>query len=186
VTDDEQVERVERIERATDRMHGLVDDLLTLARSGQAIQETEPVPLVTVVARAWDTVATAGADLEVEASGTLEAEPDRLRQLFENLFRNAVEHGIPGEPGAKTDGGRGGDLADLTVTVDDTEGGFFVADDGRGLLVDDLPLSGPEVTDELDGGGYGLRIVRTIAEAHGWEMHVDESADGGARFEFLT
>ena len=34
-----------------------------------------------------------------------------------------------------------------------------------------------------DGRGFGLAIVRTIIEAHGWEIEVTESSSGGARFE---
>ena len=35
-----------------------------------------------------------------------------------------------------------------------------------------------------DGTGFGLAIVKDIAEAHGWSVRVTESDDGGARFEF--
>ena len=37
---------------------------------------------------------------------------------------------------------------------------------------------------ELVGGHLGLRIVRTISDAHGWEIRLTESKEGGARVEF--
>ena len=40
-----------------------------------------------------------------------------------------------------------------------------------------------EALDADDGTGFGLTSVRQIALAHGWEVAVTESEDGGARFE---
>jgi signal transduction histidine kinase len=36
-----------------------------------------------------------------------------------------------------------------------------------------------------DKTGFGLSIVKQIAEAHGWSVSLIESTDGGVRFEFL-
>ncbi|PSQ16582.1 hypothetical protein BRD00_10515 [Halobacteriales archaeon QS_8_69_26] len=97
-----------------------------------------------------------------------DADPGRLEHVFENLFRNAVEHG--------------GD--DVTVTVGALDGGFYVADDGPGIPEDRRE----EVFDvgtstAADGTGFGPTIVRHIVETHGWRVRVAESEDGGARFE---
>ena len=92
---------------------------------------------------------------------TFRGDPGRLRQLFENLFRNAVEHGSTSPPSdAREDAvehgstssrppaddtgtARGSEqsVADApddgdggaTVTVGTLEGGFYVADDGPGI-----------------------------------------------------
>jgi signal transduction histidine kinase len=75
----------------------------------------------------------------------------------------------------------------VTVTVGRTESGFYVADDGAGI-----PESKRETVFEAgystddDGTGFGLNIVRTVAEAHGWRVAVTEGSAGGARFEFTT
>ena len=57
-----------------------------------------------------------------------------------------------------------------------------VADDGPGVP----PEQRSQVTERgvsLAGGtGLGLAIVVDIAEAHGWELSVEESESGGARF----
>ena len=78
---------------ALDRMEVLIEDLLTLARQGQHISETETVALSTVVGDARSVVETDRASIELVDDRTLDADPDRLQQLLENLFRNAVEHG---------------------------------------------------------------------------------------------
>ena len=156
--------------RALDRMEAIVEDTLTLARQGDTIDETEPIGLTDLVGKCWATVDTENATIEIADEMTFQADPDRLRHVFENLFRNAVEHGGP----------------DVTVRVgryDDR--GIYVEDDGPGI-----PAA--EREDALEAGhssarggtGFGLTIVKRIVEAHGWELSVTEGTDGGARFEF--
>jgi len=158
---------VNRAARAADRMDDLIEQVLTLATQGQDISDPRPVRLESVVESAWDTIDTRAAELRVEAGvGTVDGDPDRLREAFGNLFRNAVEHG--------------GD--DVRVRVGPCAGGFYVADDGPGIPED----ARESVFDRgytTGGTGLGLAIVRTIVEAHGWSIRVGESVDGGARFE---
>jgi signal transduction histidine kinase len=104
----------------------------------------------------------------IESERRVQADRGRLKQLFENLFKNAVEHG--GE--------------DVTVTVGEIDNGFYIEDDGSGLPDNEgnqLFESGYSTT--KDGNGLGLSIVKKIVDAHGWEIHVTDSSDGGARFE---
>ncbi|WP_380677787.1 PAS domain-containing sensor histidine kinase [Salinigranum sp. GCM10025319] len=162
-------EHFERCRRALDRMDRLVDDLLSLARTGETIDDVAPVALSTVAERAWETTGTDDATLAVEADLTVRADEGRLRQLFENLFRNAVEHGGPR----------------VTVRVVALDDGFAVADDGSGIP----PAEREQVFESgfstaTEGTGFGLTIVSEVAEAHGWDVGLAESADGGARFEF--
>ncbi|QRV13669.1 PAS domain S-box protein [Haloterrigena salifodinae] len=91
--DDETDRHVEELEWALTRMDELVENVLTLARSGRRLTETEPVDLAAVVERADRTVE---GDIEVVWDGalpTVDGDEERLRVLFENVFRNAVEHG---------------------------------------------------------------------------------------------
>ncbi|MEF8773883.1 MAG: ATP-binding protein [Halobacteriales archaeon] len=153
---------------ALDRMETLIEDMLALARQGQPISETEPVDLSTVVDRSWSLVATGEAALTIEDDRSFQADPDRLQQLLENLFRNAVEHGGDG----------------VAVRVGALDDGFFVADDGPGIPEDerDAVFESGYSTDE-DGTGFGLAIIEEIVQAHGWSITVVESRSGGARFE---
>ncbi len=86
-------ETVRELERATDRMEAIIDDALTLAREGKAVTETEAVHLADTAEIAWETVDTADAVLRVDTDTVIEADRGRVRTIFENLFRNAVEHG---------------------------------------------------------------------------------------------
>ena len=100
----------DRVAAALDRMNDLIDDLLALARQGETVDEAEPVPLRDVAERAWSTAGTPAATLRIaDDLGVVACDPSRLRQLLENLFRNAITHGADGD-----------DAADLTVTSPST------------------------------------------------------------------
>jgi PAS domain S-box-containing protein len=156
-----------------ERSLSLLDDLLTLAREGDRHSDVRTIDLAAVCADCWQNVATANASLVTETDRTVRADPSRLKQLFENLFRNAVEHG--GE--------------DVTVTVGELveRDGFYVADDGSGIPPDEYEQVfevGHSTADESTG--FGLNIVQRVAEAHGWAISVTDSEDGGARFEIIS
>jgi PAS domain S-box-containing protein len=194
------------VEQAHDRIERIIGDMLTLARQGQTVSETEPVELADVAADAWANAATSDADLTVAESHTLEADETRLLQLFENLFSNAVQHGAaspPSRPTAMREGagehgstsprspletpeGDAKERADgeVAVRVGTTADGFYVADDSPGIPEKDREdVFAYGHSSRQDGTGLGLSIVKNVAEAHGWEVDVGESWAGGARFE---
>jgi len=81
----------EAAESALQRMDTLIGDLLSLARKGRSVGETSRVEVAEAAEAAWTNVA--GGTLSVDAERVVEADRSRLVQLFENLFRNSVEHG---------------------------------------------------------------------------------------------
>ena len=168
VRDEYESDELETVADAIDRSQALIDDMLTLAREGKRVGEIESVDLGAVAEDCWQTVETKRATLDVDAARVVDADPRRLRQLFENLYRNAVEHG--------------GD--DVAVCVETTPDGFAVTDTGPGIPeADRATVFEAGHSTERDGTGYGLRIVEQVVEAHGWEIRVAEGDRGGARFE---
>jgi signal transduction histidine kinase len=165
----------EKVLDAHDRIETMVDELLTMAKSGISVEETEQVVLHDLVADVWATVRTEDATLEIALSETVTVEADwsLLRHILENLFRNAIDHNDP--PVTIT-------VGTLTAPAD----GFYVADDGRGIPADkrEVVFEHGHTTDE-DGTGFGLSIVAQFVGAHDWEIVVTDSEDGGARFEIV-
>ena len=161
-------DHLDSVANAHDRMETLIEDLLTLSRQGEPVGETEPVDLETLAEGCWGTVSTTGASLRVAVDRRILADPSRLRQLFENLYRNSVEHAGTAP----------------AITVGELDDGFYVEDGGPGIPEDDREgvfEAGYSTTDS--GTGFGLSIVREVVEAHGWEIAVTDGTDGGARFE---
>jgi signal transduction histidine kinase len=155
---------------ALGRMEAIIDDVLTLARQGQSIDSFDPVSLPSFIERCWRMVETDDARVAVDCDATVEAAPERLQRLFENLFRNSVEHG-----------GR-----DVTVTVGrlTDSSGFYVEDDGSGIPEDrQESIFESGYTTNRSGTGFGLSIVAEIVDAHGWDIAVTDAEGGGARFE---
>ncbi|WP_436901857.1 histidine kinase N-terminal 7TM domain-containing protein [Halovenus halobia] len=178
-TDDE--EHIEQITTAADRMETIIEDLLVLSRSGQTVDDPSRVSLAAVAAESWETVQATNATLEqtIPEDVHVEADRDRLLNVFENLYRNSLEHGRP----ADGDGHltiRVGLLAD-----DGTE--FYVEDDGQGIPAEERDQVFNHGYSTHDSGtGFGLSIVQDILTAHGWDVTVTDSTEGGARFEITT
>ncbi|RDI72308.1 ATP-binding protein [Halopelagius longus] len=174
-----------RVEDALGRMDELIEDLLTLARQGAAVDAFDDVPLADVVEAAWETAGSSAATLRIaDELGTVACDQSRLRELLENLFGNSVEHGsTSSRPGADDSVEHAG--PEVTVTVRRTDAGFAVEDDGPGIPADEREtVFEAGHSTNAEGTGFGLNIVRSVAEAHGWSVSLGESPDGGVRFEF--
>lgn len=155
------------LEADANRLSGLLDDLLALAREDAAApMRGEPVDLAAVARAAAD--GDPAADLDVEPAA-VRGEPLALERAAGNLVRNARRHGPPG-----------GRIA-VTVRGDGDRARLTVADEGPGLPPDQAAHAferfwrGPGARSE--GSGLGLAIVRAVAERHGGRVHVE-----GARF----
>lgn len=174
VAQDRDDENIDAVQDALTRMEEMIEQMLTLARSGRDIERTERCFLDQVVEQSWENVKTERAELDPRLDGaSVQADPTRLLHVFENLFRNAVEHN------------------DRPVTVRvgtlDTSEGFYVEDSGRGIPDQARgEIFSHSYTTSDDGNGLGLGIVADIVESHGWQISVTSSEDGGARFEVRT
>jgi signal transduction histidine kinase len=159
-------DRVDTVAQAHRRMEELIESVLTLVRSVEEGVTVESVAVATVAEQGWRSVDTADATLSVDTDQRINADPSQLQQLFENLFRNAVEH---------TD-------ETVTIIVGAVANGFFVADTGPGIPPDEreeIFTSGYSTT--ADGTGLGLAIVNEVVRAHGWEITVEDSNQGGTQ-----
>lgn len=164
-----------------DRMHRMVEDLLTLAKVEQQ-DVVRPAPLdldeLTVGVHRRATALAHRHDLRLDEVGVgrVVADRQRLTQALMALVDNAVRHTPP----------------DTTVWIGsrlgDDEVRLWVCDDGPGVAAVDREriferfargTSGPR---RSDGAGLGLAIVRVIAEAHGGSAELEDVPGGGSRF----
>ncbi|GGJ01237.1 hypothetical protein GCM10008995_08890 [Halobellus salinus] len=157
-----------QVEQALDRMEALIDDLLTLAREGREVTDAQPVDLAAMIGGCWENVETNEGALHTTVDRRVRADRSRLKQVFENLFRNSVEHGG----------------ADVNVRVGRLDNGFYIEDDGPGIPADKrAEIFEAGYSQSADGTGFGLSIIQRAVNAHGWQIRATDGSDGGARFE---
>ncbi|SDZ78398.1 Signal transduction histidine kinase [Haloplanus vescus] len=182
----------ESVADAHDRMERIIRDVLTLTRGDAVVDPSDTVSIETAATDAWQSVDTERATLELSDSlPAVTADPDHVRRVFENLFRNSVEHGSTDnrpqaddsvEHGAETEVDEA--ESDPTVTVGALEDGFYVTDTGPGIPPDEFDLVvEPGYSTREGGTGLGLAIVDRIVVAHGWDLTLTTAEDGGVRFE---
>jgi len=155
---------------ALKRADDLRTDVVDVLRTRQIVRETETVDVGRMAREVWELAHPAGAaSLRAADPPRIDADPDAVRRLLENLLSNAVEHAGDG----------------VTIEVGRLDGGFYVADDGPGIPPGDRDaVFDPGFSTKENGTGVGMTSVRDIATAHGWSVEVAESDAGGARFEF--
>jgi len=162
----------EQMKRALDaikRADELRENLAEVLRTGEVIDETEPVDIESVAEDAWNTVsATDGASLHVCDDLTVDADHNALQRLLENLFSNSLEHG--------------GDA--VTVRVGGTDDGLFIEDDGPRIPENERDqVFSLGYSTKSSGDGIGLASISQIVISHRWNIELMESPEGGVRFE---
>lgn len=169
-------------EEEAERMSRLVADLLLLGREdGAARGELRQVRLDVLaeeIAERWGQLAPDHAIVfEGEGPLVVRGDPDRLRQLLQNLLDNAVRYSPPG--------------ARVTVTVEraGSEACLVVEDTGVGIGPEHLPRIfdrfyrvDPARSRATGGTGLGLAIVKHVADAHGGRVHAESEPGRGSRF----
>jgi signal transduction histidine kinase len=178
----EEVRHVEGVARAEiDRMGRMVEDLMLLAHArdtGFLRPERIDLPdFLEAIREGLLPTADGRLELGPVPPLVLEADADRLTQAVRNLLRNAIVHTEPGGTARLS----AQDLGDrVRITVDDDGPGVPAAE--RERIFDRFARLDAARGRDLGGAGLGLSIVRAIAQAHGGEVWVERSPEGGARF----
>lgn len=176
------VEHLRRVRRATQRMGGLIDQLLALARAMRAEVRNDPVDLSGLAREVAAELARGEPDREVAfsiADGlTTRGDADLLRTVLVNLLGNAWKF-TRRQPHAEVEFGRAGNGG----------GPFYVRDNGAGFEIEyaDRLFSAFQrlhTPEEFEGSGIGLATVRRIIERHGGRVWAESAPDAGATFYF--
>lgn len=156
-----------------DEMEHMIDEYLAFAR-GEAGEAPQTVVVADLLHAAAEDVRRAGAEVEVDAPGALNASvrPLAFRRALANLAGNAAAHGEHVRLSARALPSGGLEIA--------------VEDDGPGIP-DDMHEEAFRPFSRLDdsrnqnrkGVGLGLAIARDVARGHGGDITLDRSALGG-------
>lgn len=178
------LDSLEKVEGSLDRMEEIIDDALAYARFGRTIEDEElqEVNIVELADNCWENINSEDAEIEfTENEIIMDADPSRVKRLFENLYRNSIEHG--GED-VKVEVGPIDPMFTSTRSDEKEEiYGFYVEDDGPGVPEEHQEDIFEQGVTHNHGTGLGLPIAEAIAEAHGWSIEYKDSLKGGARFE---
>lgn len=165
---DEDLQRaVETAHEANERMIDIVDDLTTMTTYGKSVSERRDHALPDLVRRAWRSLDTGTARLDVVGTAVVTVDRGRFVEMCERTFAFCLDRDA------------------TTVTVVTTDEGFRVQTD--------LAPIAPDVTERLfeygqqaaDDDRLGLALVDTLAAAQGWTVRIDPEADD-LRFEFCS
>lgn len=156
-----------------DEMRAMIGAALRFARDEAGEQADQRIDLGSLLDSLIEdmTIAGAPASLEPGPRAIVRGNPQALRRLFSNLVENAIRYGNAAALTWRLDGG----VAE--ITVDDTGPGFDAATAER--LFEPFVRGDPSRNRETGGTGLGLAIVRSIAEAHGGTVTLDNRDGGG-------
>jgi PAS domain S-box-containing protein len=172
------------IDRQTQHMVRLVDDLLDIARVrwGKVLLKREPLnlgELVSEVVQSWRFAGRLNCPVTVSAEPAwIDGDRARIEQIFSNLLHNAVKF-TPADGSIEVSVHQQGDAAVLRVT-----------DSGRGIPPESLArlfdpfVQGEQTLARSDSGlGLGLALVRRLAEMHEGSVFAESKGAGqGATF----
>ena len=175
------------VQRNARRLHRLVDDLLSTAlQSVATVLDIERVSVTELLERsaveARKAAAAAGLELELDTNVgpelDINGDSERLSQVFDNLFSNAIKY-TPA--GGRVEGTvrRDGNVA--VVRVRDTGRGISEAEMGK--IFNKFFRGSTVLTDAIPGVGLGLAITKTIVDAHAGSITVTSELGKGATFE---
>ncbi len=165
-----------KIERSARLAHGIVDDLMALARGEPA--HAEPVPLVDILLLARELLPEPGADFEdelVPVDLPVRAHLGLASRLLHALYENSIRATAPRRVRVKTRAER---ISEGRVAI-------VVADDGPGVPPEIAgTLFEPLVSQSAGGTGLGLALARRIVDAHGGSIALvpTQAGQAGATF----
>jgi PAS domain S-box-containing protein len=172
---------VERAESNAARMSSMIDALLQYSRVETQGGEFTEVDVEKVVSDTIDSlgvlISETAADITVGDLPTVTADGDQLGQVFQNLVKNAIEHG--------------GDPPEVDIQGVDTGDAweFSVSDTGPGIpesqhdRVFEIFQQATDEDDDTGEAGIGLSICERIVARHHGEIWI-ESSNEGSTFKF--
>jgi len=181
ISDENAKWRLRTIQEQVGRISKIIQTLLNMARPGKTRHVLVSLESVIEMTLAFLTEEFSRRGIEtrtdLHSAPNVLGDPERLQQLFLNLFMNAVD-AMPS----------GGELRVRLTTAADGEIQIAVGDTGQGIPERDLPrIFEPFFTSKEagTGNGLGLMVAKGIVKDHGGSMTVKSKEGQGTEFRIL-
>ena len=172
-----------RIEATTNRLGGIVSQILDASQlaADRVDLDTRPVDVVALLREAAADLSVRQPSLTIRVDAatalpTLTADPERLRQVFDNLLGNAAKYGSGAVAIRAT-------VADGMVAIRVEDGGIGIPPDERELVFEQFHRGRNVREGGVPGSGLGLAISRRLVEAHGGTIGIDANRRSGTAIE---
>jgi len=180
---------LQTIEKHTDRLTFLIEDLLTISRleSGGIVMNLHPVSLRSEAQHVLDDLQARAAEKMVRLENTIpdgllaKADADRLEQVLYNLVENAINYGRP--DGCVRVSARAL-TAQPRVEVWVEDNGPGIPAEARDRVFERFYRVDRARARDSGGTGLGLSIVKHIVQAHGGEVWLKSEMGEGTTFFF--
>lgn len=182
---------IEKMSNASNRMQGLIEDLLSLARVTTKAKPFVSCDLSVVVHEVLGDlearIQQTGAQVDVDILPVLEADPVQMRQLFQNLIGNSLKYHRPGvAPVIRVRALLDTEIPDLPIShcavrVEDNGIGFE-PEYAEQIFKAFERLHGKEA---YEGTGIGLAICRKVIDRHGGTIKAEGVPEKGSRFTVI-
>lgn len=183
--DESELDYVRRMQRAANRMRGMIDGLLNLSRVTTKAQPFVPVNLNRVMQEVLldleVRIENSKADVQIGPLPTVRADPLQMRQLLLNLTANAIKFSRPDVPPAvKVTGSVTRQNGQRQVQLQVSDNGIGIDERFSERIFQ--PFQRLHGMGEYEGSGMGLAIVQKIIERHGGSIHLSSQPGGGSTF----
>lgn len=187
----QELDYLDRMHKATNRMQTLIQDLLAFSRVGTKKNPFQPIALNKIVAEVLNDLETlisrVGATVECSPLPTIEADPTQIRQLFQNLIGNALKFQKSDSPPHVSIFTPATNPIENLPSTDKPHCSIGIQDNGIGFE--------PQFTerifgvfqrlhgrDEFEGTGIGLSICKKVVERHGGTITATSTPGEGSTF----
>lgn len=181
-------ERLDKINRHSDELTHLVNDLLDISRieSGKVTMKREPIDLAEAVASVSDLLSVQLKEKEIQFSTQISknanlviADRQQLLRVFINLLGNALKFTPTNGKIIITTS-----LKNNLVQIDVSDTGIGIPPEAQPAIFEEFYRVENTINEQVKGSGLGLSLVKHIVEAHGGQIWFKSKPGEGTTFSF--
>jgi signal transduction histidine kinase len=181
-------ERIDKINRHSDELVRLVNDLLDISRieSGKVIMKQESCDLKSIIEGVFDLLSVQLKEMQIalqinvsKDTPAIFADPSQIKRVFINIIGNAIKFTPPkGKISVLSH------KVDKAVQVDITDTGCGIPEEAQEAIFEEFYRVDNPINQQVKGTGLGLTLVKHIIEAHNGKIWVKSRAGLGSTFSF--